>query len=121
MGEYILAQVEFVYNMARSDSLSCPFQVDACIAYNDAKMSEKTLAALPNDGDDDEDSDDEDEQKAFEFEDCFGNVKKKLSSEKLVHSVGEFGAETRSRFYRTQFEKFKEDLTSINEADKEYR
>ena len=63
-------QVEFVYNMARSDSLSCPFQVDACIAYNDAKMSDKTLAALPNDGDDDEDSDDEDEQKAFEFEDC---------------------------------------------------
>ena len=51
----------------------------------------------------------------------FGNVKKKLSSEKLVHSVGEFGAETRTRFYRTQFEKFKEDLTSINEADKEYR
>lgn len=67
--------------MARSDALSCPFQVDACIAYNDTKMSAKTMAKIidePDDPDSDGSSDDESDQKAFEFEDCvfsnFGHI-----------------------------------------------
>lgn len=63
-------QVEFVTNLARSDSLSCPFQVDACIAYNNAKMMQNLSVAKGVEDDDDDDEDDGDEQKAFEFKDC---------------------------------------------------
>ena len=60
--------MEFVTNIARSDQLSCPFQVDACIAYNNAKMMEDLSEMYGVEESDDED--DEDEQKSFEFKDC---------------------------------------------------
>jgi len=113
---YIAAEVEFVYNLAKSNQTTCPFQLDACIAYNYVKteevMEKAPTAADADDVDDDDfdsDEDDDDTKDDGPFVDFLGNIKNKLKSEKCLHEIAVLDAKERNvRAYKLQFEKFKD-------------
>jgi len=85
--KYIAAQIDFVHNTAAANQLSCPFQFDACIAFNEVKYKENIANVDEESDDDDEDDDQYDDVKQDDktFADCFGNVKEKLGAEKCLH------------------------------------
>ena len=139
VSKYIASQVDFVHNMANGNGinniLQCPFQFDACIAFNNVKVSQIMVSTKNNDEDDDDlddDDDDDDDGKAenSEFIDCFGNIKEKLKAEQCLHKIGTINDDQKGqekqdaarlvRAYKMQFESFKTDVISKKYKSNEY-
>ena len=110
---YISTQVDFVNNLARKGNKTCPFQLDALIAYNNVSMIE-IMDDVELDDDEDE-HDDSDDEKKTEFSDMFGNVKDKIRKENLLHQIGiidkkDEAVSNSEREYYFTYEKFKQEL-----------
>merc|ERR1719204_227563 len=115
---FMLSQVEFVHNLANDKETTCPFQADACIAFNEVKQTENVADTLSGDDDDDDgDDDDDDEQKAA-FEDHFGNVKEKLEKEQLANLVTKIeGGRPDLRTFVERFKDFKGEMNKKYDKD----
>ena len=96
---YICNSINFVSNLIRRPRLVCPFQVDICIAFNEARFV-RSNDDDPSDDDDDEDiydddddddDDEDDETKEDAFVDAIGNVKQRVLEEQLPYHAAVIG------------------------------
>eukprot|EP01084_Bolivina_argentea_P141080 247948_1 len=75
--EYINGMIDFIYKLVMNNEI-CPFQWDSAIVFN-----EVTRHMTNENDDDDDDGDDEKKENIL----MFGDVKKKLKAEKLLHTI----------------------------------
>jgi len=105
--ELIASALDFVRNRAGDQNIgaaSCPFQFDACFAFNDVENAFGDVGSDNDDDDvddDDDDDDDDDEEKKDdgkakkEPKDWFGDVQGKLKAEALRNSQSKLTVESR--------------------------
>ena len=82
-----MSAINLVHDIANKDKNMFPFQLDFCLIFPETQF---TSIMIPEDEQDDDDDDDEDEESTdytYKYKDRFGNIKKKLSSEKLKGKI----------------------------------
>eukprot|EP00486_Rosalina_sp_Unknown_P005103 CAMPEP_0201570448 /NCGR_PEP_ID=MMETSP0190_2-20130828/12727_1 /ASSEMBLY_ACC=CAM_ASM_000263 /TAXON_ID=37353 /ORGANISM="Rosalina sp." /LENGTH=564 /DNA_ID=CAMNT_0047994011 /DNA_START=35 /DNA_END=1726 /DNA_ORIENTATION=+ len=126
--KYIAASVDFVCTIAKQPQLTCPFQVDTCIAFNKAQDCSKMAMQGIDDDDDDEDDGKGNDGDTFssEFYDCFGNVKDRLNKEGCKNYATEINNDVSkdsvrgARMFMDTYGKFKAQALSTKYKGKAY-
>jgi len=97
--ELLFSAMEFVANCASgkfSTSATCPFQFDACFAFQGSQDTSNTVGDVDNEDDDDDDDDDEEKGDGDKKgKDWFGDIQAKLKAEKLSNSMSKLTVEHR--------------------------
>eukprot|EP00486_Rosalina_sp_Unknown_P006726 CAMPEP_0201572136 /NCGR_PEP_ID=MMETSP0190_2-20130828/15242_1 /ASSEMBLY_ACC=CAM_ASM_000263 /TAXON_ID=37353 /ORGANISM="Rosalina sp." /LENGTH=552 /DNA_ID=CAMNT_0047997527 /DNA_START=28 /DNA_END=1686 /DNA_ORIENTATION=- len=128
--QQIAAAIDFVYSLVNNQKLAVPFQFDCTFAFGAITEGQEMVGVSDDEEEeeDDTDSEDEDDEK-MAFEDVFGNIKDRLSHEKLpfVHTAinddgnKDSGSIKQARAFKEQFNKFKTDKVQSDEFPQRHR